>query len=416
MRLLFLAHSHPELQAGGTEIFARDLFRTLRQNGHSGLFVAGATAYQRSASPGTPFQTVGDCADELLAWTGAFDIFALSQIDLHGLSRPFADLINDQQPDVVHIHHLLNIGVELVGVVRRCAPSAKIIMTLHDYYPMCANDGQLMTTTGMLCSGAKIDNCKKCFPERSLTDFKLRELHIRRALDQVDHFISPSIFLKEKYIAWGIPERSISVIPNGLPTVEPAAVRNTQRRDRFAFFGHINGFKGAAVAAEASSILSRQNCSHQLSIFGGTEFQSEQIRLQFAAACAVAPATNYRGPYRRSEFKRLIEWADWVVFPSLWWENAPLVIGEAQQHNRPVICSDIGGPLELVQNGVNGLHFRTGDCSALADTMRQAIEERGLWQRLVDGINEPVSIQASARIHQECYLRIIESSLLQVAA
>jgi len=29
MRLLFLCHAHPSLQAGGTEIFSRDLFRSL---------------------------------------------------------------------------------------------------------------------------------------------------------------------------------------------------------------------------------------------------------------------------------------------------------------------------------------------------------------------------------------------------
>ena len=56
---------------------------------------------------------------------------------------------------------------------------------------------------------------------------------------------------------------------------------------------------------------------------------------------------------------------DWVVVPSIWWENSPLVIQEAFLHGRPVICSDIGGMAEKVEHEVNGLHFRVGDHAAL---------------------------------------------------
>ena len=50
-----------------------------------------------------------------------------------------------------------------------------------------------------------------------------------------------------------------------------------------------------------------------------------------------------------------------MVVPSIWWETGPLVVLEAFQHGRPVICSDIGGMAEKVTDGVNGLHFRTRD-------------------------------------------------------
>ena len=89
MRILFLLHAHPDLQAGGTEIFARDLFRTLRRDaGFDGLFLAGTAPHQRPQSPGTPFQAVGDQPDELLMWSGRFDPFHMSQLDLHGVSMP----------------------------------------------------------------------------------------------------------------------------------------------------------------------------------------------------------------------------------------------------------------------------------------------------------------------------------------
>ena len=413
---MFLLHAHPELQAGGTEIFARDLFRVLRANGATGIFLAGTGAHQRPASPGTPFQTAGKSSDEILAWTGGFDAFSMSQIDLHGLGHPLAALLAEQQPDIVHIHHLLTLGVETVSVVRRSAPNARIIMTLHDFYPICANDGQMVTSRGALCDTAQLDHCRQCFPERSMTDFRLRKLHIERAIGQIDHFIAPSRFLRDRYVQWGLPADLITVVPNGLPAVSPAPQRQGRRRDRFAFFGHINKFKGACVALDASAILSRQGFEHRLYLYGGTDHQSKATLDRFDVACSAAPDAKYQGSYRRSDFSRLVAGTDWVLFPSQWWENAPLVINEAHQHKRPVISSDVGGMAELVQDGVNGLHFPINDADGLAEAMRHAVEEKGLWQRLVDAIAAPISIEESATRHTALYEMLRATPAKRLAA
>jgi len=74
--------------------------------------------------------------------------------------------------------------------------------------------------------------------------------------------------------------------------------------------------------------------------------------------------------------------ADWIVVPSIWWENAPLVIEEARAAGRPVICSGVGGMAERVAHGVRGLHTPPGDAAALAETLRTAAEDPKLWGRL----------------------------------
>ncbi len=80
---------------------------------------------------------------------------------------------------------------------------------------------------------------------------------------------------------------------------------------------------------------------------------------------------------------------DWVVVPSIWWENAPLVIQEAQLHRRPVIASGIGGMAEMVEHGRTGLHVRPNDAGDLAKVMRACAEERGLWTRLANAAPPP---------------------------
>jgi glycosyltransferase involved in cell wall biosynthesis len=413
MRILFLSHSHPNLQAGGTEIFSLDLFRELRARDRiMGVYLAGTSVGQRPMAPGTAFQAVGTASDELLLWTAGFDTFYLSQTDLHGVVPQFASLLRKLRPDIVHVHHTLQLGMELVTMIKRVLPGTRVVMTLHDFYSICANDGQMLTTAGLPCSAASIDNCHRCFPDRSATDFRLRELQIRGGLRAVDRFISPSDSLRDRFVEWGIAPDSIEVIRNGLATRPrmPTRLAVDDRRDRFGFFGHINRFKGATVALDASARLSRSGVAHQLSLHGSSAYQAQDTLDLFARSLEAAPDAVYHGAYARSEHARLIAEVDWVIVPSVWWENAPLVIQEAFAHGRPVICSDVGGMAESVRNTIDGLHFSRGDARSLAQTMQQAIEHPGLWQRLVDGIHPVRTIQDAADEHLALYNSLISAA------
>jgi len=77
---------------------------------------------------------------------------------------------------------------------------------------------------------------------------------------------------------------------------------------------------------------------------------------------------------------------DWVVVPSIWWENSPLVIQEAFAHGRPVICSDIGGMAEKVAHEKNGLHFRATIRSASPIRSGARSARLDLWEKLRQGI------------------------------
>jgi glycosyltransferase involved in cell wall biosynthesis len=78
--------------------------------------------------------------------------------------------------------------------------------------------------------------------------------------------------------------------------------------------------------------------------------------------------------------------ADWIVAPSVWWENAPLVLLEARAAGRPAIVSGIGGMAEMVADGRDGIHAPAGDPLGLADAMRRAADTPGLWDRMAAAI------------------------------
>jgi glycosyltransferase involved in cell wall biosynthesis len=114
---------------------------------------------------------------------------------------------------------------------------------------------------------------------------------------------------------------------------------------------------------------------------------------------------TYAGAYDHDELPRLMGDIDWVVLPSRWWENSPLVVQEAFMHGRPVICSGIGGLAEKVQDDVNGLHFLVNDAGSVASVIERAVSEPGIWERLRTGIPHVYTsdehVASLTRLYQE---------------
>jgi glycosyltransferase involved in cell wall biosynthesis len=412
MRLLVFCHNHPDLQPGGTEVVARGLFRELRDRlGVEGLFLAAVTSQHRERRPGTLFQAAGRQPDELLVWLSHFDRFHLAQLDTWGLAE-LAPFIEGQAPDIIHFHHLLYFGLETLEVARRAAPRAKIIVSLHDFFALCPQEGQLLTTDGRLCNGPSADACRRCFPGRGATDLMLRELAVRGAFAGVDLIISPSEFLRGRFIAAGWDAARIIVLRNGIPAAPIAPPRPLPpggRRDRFGFFGHINRFKGPMVTLGASQRLSKAGIAHELTLNGGTAWQEDEFLAEFRTALEAAPDARHTGLYSAEDLPTRMAAVDWVVMGSIWWENAPLVAMEAFRHGRPVICGNAGGMAEAVRDGIDGLHFPIGDSAGLAAAMQRAIAEPKLWAKLVAGIRPPRSMAVAADEHLMLYRRLLET-------
>jgi glycosyltransferase involved in cell wall biosynthesis len=115
------------------------------------------------------------------------------------------------------------------------------------------------------------------------------------------------------------------------------------------------------------------------------------------------------GQYDRADIAKLMARVDWVVIPSIWWETGPLTVGEAFQHGRPVICSDMGGMSEKVTDGVNGLYFRRGDADELADVIDRAATTPGLWEELRRGIPAVPTMREHVASLSAHYRRLLAS-------
>jgi len=416
LRVLIISHGHPAFSIGGAEIASHALFRALNAaEGHEAFYLARAAPPVRRHAE-TPLMSLRLSEREVFLYSDDWDDFWLSNNGLSDLSGAFAAYLDHVRPDIVHFHHFIGLGVEAIAQVRRHCPAARIVLTFHEYLPICANHGQMIKTQRQaLCHGASPAACSACFPQYSPADMFDRERHLKNHLLLADRFISPSHFLVDRYRAWGLPEERFHVIENGLEaqSVPARPLPESGRRDRFAFFGQVTEFKGLHILLEAVSRVPEEVWGQAtLNVYGGNlEFQPEAFRARFAELMRLTGRrARFHGSYRPEDLPRLMAKVDWTVVPSIWWENSPVVIQEAFLHRRPPIVSDIGGMAEKVRDGVDGLQFRVGSPEDLSDCLIRALQEPALWDRLSAAAPPPPDLARFASNHLDVYRAGQESS------
>jgi glycosyltransferase involved in cell wall biosynthesis len=67
--------------------------------------------------------------------------------------------------------------------------------------------------------------------------------------------------------------------------------------------------------------------------------------------------------------------ADLIVHPVVGVEPFGMSVVEAMAAGKVVVASDLGGPAEVIQNGVSGILIRGGDAGLLASTVLQLLED-----------------------------------------
>ena len=419
LKVLYVAHNHPTLHPGGAEAYALELYKAMRDTpGVEATLLArigSNVARRRVAHPGTPFSAVNGDPGQYFVFTETehFDFFTLTSRDKALYTRHLTDFLLAHRPDVVHLQHTHFIGVDLLSQIRRVLPEAAIVCTLHEFLPICHRDGQMLRTPGNeLCTEASPRRCNECFPELSPQAFFLRERFVKGHFANVDRFLAPSAQLMDKYVRWGIEEERIEVEEYGrlAPPLRAAGPAQTRAPVNIGFFGQLSRFKGAEVMLDAMAMLGPETKARLWLHGANLELQPEEFQADFAARSGeLRDRVTFRGPYDHDELPRLMKDLHWVVIPSIWWENSPLVIQEAFFHGRPIICSDVGGMAEKVRDGVDGIHFRAGDAWSLAQTIERATGNARLWQKLRDGIREPYAMDTHVGRLLDLYAETTES-------
>jgi glycosyltransferase involved in cell wall biosynthesis len=414
LRILIASHAHPQISNGGAEIAAYQLYEGVKADKDvAQAWYLGCDRDAGADKAGAVFSQPFADQDEYVYATGAFEWFKFANRDPN-FPKEFRRLLAELKPDVVHFHHHINFGVEALWHVREVLPNAKILLTLHEYLGICNHFGQMVTKGHFnLCYESSTVRCHRCFPEFSKADFFLRKLYIERFFGLVDRFVSPSHFLAERYIAWGIAPEKMAVLENLMPEVERGkiAVPPDTGPLRIGFFGQISKLKGMDVLFDAAAQLDEDEDMKDVSleIFGDYRGQPPEFQERFLAQLGKAGKNiRFNGPYDRQRVDRLMQSVHAVLVPSVWWENSPVVIQEALRNRRPVICSDIGGMEEKVRDGIDGLHFAAGNPAALAGLIRDLANDRARLRELTEKLPGEPELVSGLDDYMRLYFELMD--------
>lgn len=380
LRILTFAHGSARLTAGGAERAALSLHQWLQRDPDVESILI-ARADPAALGHGAHFAAFRGNHAELLAHVPGQDQFSLQSMNFTLLERMIDDLLDRFAPDVVHVQHFQNWSLDLLALLERRA--VPVVMTLHEYLLICHNNGQMIKTTGELCYAASASECGRCFPDRTAGEFFMRREMILERLASVAAFISPSQFLADRFIAWGIAPERIRVIDNPLSpelldrvAQMPDSDRPTDGKTSFGFFGQLNRYKGVLTLLEAVGLLPNSvRKKIRVGIHGANlAFESEDFQKSFADLCEQAGTAIRLFPaYNNADAVELMRLYDWIAVPSVWWENSPVVIQEAMIAGRPLLCSGIGGMAEKLESA-GGVSFRPGDAVDLAAKIADIVE------------------------------------------
>jgi glycosyltransferase involved in cell wall biosynthesis len=410
LRVLVISHSHPKLTRGGAEIAAFRLFTELSARDDTEAWFLGCDTSGGGGRDGVAITQPFSDREYVYAPGGHFNWFRFANGDPN-LQEGLVALLLELAPNVIHLHHYANLGVETLLTIRRRLPTAKIIVTLHEYLAICNHFGQMITRGQFtLCDASGLSSCHKCFPEIAPSDFFIREQYIKLFFEHVDHFIAPSHFLLSRYRDWGLETSRLSMIENITAPASHAA-EGTQGREssekplRVGFFGQISKLKGMGVLLDCAAILAADRQARiSIDIFGDYSGQPQAFQDEFLEQIAkCSHNVNYRGPYRQDQVDRLMRSVDAVLVPSIWWENSPVVIQEALRNGRPVICSDIGGMAEKVRDGIDGFHFPVGSGLELSFLLMRLHDDRTLLDNVRRTLTRPATVSQVLEDHIRLY-------------
>lgn len=424
MRILLAIHHFPPKYHGGAEWRAFRTANELQRQGHK-VRVVAVEQLDRSGVNG------------LVAHHDVFDGVPVDRLEL-GLpldemphQRSFhnaaiadyvSGVIGEFRPDVVHLigGYLITAGV----IASARAAGVPVVVTLTDFWFLCPRitlvrgDGRLCrvpddplecvtcllderrryrvidqatrgASAGALVKWWRAAGAPRHGAPGHWNDYiTARRQTLPRLLRQASAVISPSQFLRDLYIQSGLRPEPFIFMRQGLETSRwlPATPRvDDGETFHIGYIGQMSAHKGVDVLIQAFLRLAPGVRRPVLHIYGDLD-RDRRYAARVRRLAARSADIHFEGVFDNRKVRQVHAGLDVLVVPSVWYENSPTVILEAYAAGTPVLVSDLGGMAELVQDGVSGFTFSTGNAAALAGLLQRLMDHREDLEALRAGL------------------------------
>ena len=436
MRILQVVHGFPPKQRAGTEIYTYYLSKELAKNHEVHVLYPDLGHVKEPII--VPFNRENLILHELRYPKSKIQGF-LSMLFFENTyinkanEKLFRKLITSIKPDIIHFEHLIGLSSTFIEIAKEL--EIPTVLTLHDYWFMCPNI-QLLKYDYIICNGPKANKCSECWIKKQskvlsealskypipkylivksfeiiLKSFNPKEKFEKRIqymmsiLLKADKIIAPSKFLRRMFIKYGIPRNKIIYSENGYNLDIFKGFRKKEKNTDKIIFGFVGGItrhKGVHVLVDAFMNIPEDKA--ELRIYGSYNPNSKYIRELLEK---IKGKRNIKLMGEFEDVKHPYSEIDVLVFPSIWYENCPLVLAEARATKTPVIASNLGAIPEFVKDGKTGLLFEPGNSKDLYKKIIQIIENPELIEKFKQNITPPRSIEEQAKEIEEIYSQIL---------
>ena len=282
-------------------------------------------------------------------------------------------MLDDFRPDVIHLN---NFNYQLTPSIileadkwrKESGHACRILYTAHDYQLVCPNhmccrmDGQVCED----CLGGKLMSCirNKCIhgsTAKSAIGFAEAAFwRWKKVYKKLDAIVCCSEFMKKKLDSDPILREKTVAMHNFISTKKAPAV---EKQNYVLYFGRFAKEKGIETFLKACKALP----DIPFVAAGSGPLEGELAGIQ-----------NLKnvGFQSGKALEKLIVEARFSVYPSEWYENCPFSVMESLIYGTPVLGADIGGIPELIDAGVNGELFESGNADALTEKIRALWDDR----------------------------------------
>jgi len=286
-------------------------------------------------------------------------------------------LIDEVKPDVVHLHMIDHqISPSILPVLK--SRGIPVIQTVHTYKPVCPSYRLYNMEKNRICEKcldgkyyhAVIERCHK---GSAIASFMVAfEMYVHKQFGlytkNIDVYHVPSLFMGEKLIQGGIEKNKIhhlfyTIDLDSYPVQYDSG-------DYFVYYGRLSAEKGVPTLLKAFAGIKK----HRLKIIG-TGPEKENLQ-KLAVDLDINRYVEFTGPVYGDDLKKLVSGAQFVVVPSEWYDNSPLVIYESLAMGKPVIGARMGGIPELIRNGEDGYIFEPGNVDELRELLDRIVGDK----------------------------------------
>ena len=399
MKILQVIHGYPMRYNAGSEVYTQTLCHGLAARHDVHVF----TREEDSFAKDFRLRVESDSDDQRITLHVVNNPRNRDRYRETGIDQRFAEVLDRVRPDIVHVGHLNHLSTSLLH--EAASRNIPIVYTLHDYWVMCPR-GQFMqmfpkdpSDLWAACDGQQDRKCaERCYARyfgggsdeleadvRYWSEWVARRMrHIREMTDLVDVFVAPARYLRDRYRdEFGLPNRKLVYLDYGFDR------SNLEGRMRVPGEPFTFGYIGTHIPAKGIHDLIRAfgdvSPEASLRIWGRHRGQDTDSLRALARSLPDGRKRHveWLPEYRNSEIvPAVFNRVDAIVVPSVWVENSPLVIHEAQQARVPVIAGDAGGMAEYVRHEVNGLLFDHRSPDSLTRQMQRLVRDPDLARRL----------------------------------